>query len=176
MYPFVRMLKEVWLGRRAPRLDLLSVHETRHVCWPWDLDSFMELNNGRVLTLFDLGRISLALRTGLNEALRAHGWGIAVAGNSVRYRRRVRAFDRLTIRTRCLGWDARFIYMEQSMWKGEDCTSQQLVRSAVTAPQGIVPTAEVLAALGHAAASPPLPGWVLAWIAADAKRPWPPDR
>lgn len=176
MYPFVRMMKEVWLGRRAPRLGLLSVHETRHICWPWDLDSFMELNNGRVLTLFDLGRISMALRTGLNEALRSHGWGIAVAGNSVRYRRRVRAFDRLTIRTRCIGWDARFVYMEQSMWKGNDCTSQQLVRSAVTARQGIVPTAEVLAALGHAAASPPLPDWVQAWIAADATRPWPPDR
>jgi hypothetical protein len=40
---------------------------------------------------------------------------MAVAGNSLRYRRRVRAFHRLEMRSRLLGWDARFLYVEQSM-------------------------------------------------------------
>lgn len=176
MYPFVRMAKEIWLGRRQPAIGLLDTHVTRHICWPWDLDFFLELNNGRTLTLFDLGRVPLGMRTGFSGATGRRRWGVAVAGSAIRYRRRVRAFDRVTIRTRCIGWDARFFYMEQSMWKGEDCTSQQVIRSAVTSKTGIVPTAEVLAEMGVSRESPTLPAWVAAWIEAEGLRPWPPEQ
>ena len=174
MYPFLRLAAETLRHRNAPPLDLTAAHVSRVTCWPWDLDPWRELNNGRTLTLYDLGRIPMAARTGLVAAIRQNGWGITVAGNTTRYRRRVRAFDRLTLNSRCIGWDARFLYIEQSMWRGEDCTSHILIRSAVTSAQGIVPTAEVLAAMGHAPESPPLPGWVQDWIAAEAARPWPP--
>ena len=104
------------------------------------------------------------------------GWGMTVAGNTVRYRRRVKAFDRVQIVSRCIGWDSRFIYVEQSMWKGADCTSQQIVRGAVTSAAGIVPPERLMAAMGHHGESPALPDWVAAWIAAEAQRPWPPAR
>lgn len=98
------------------------------------------------------------------------------SGNSLRYRRRVRAFDRIEMRSRVLGWDQRFFYMEQSMWRKGDCTSHMLLRSAVTSADGIVPPARVLTAMGQAIESPELPAWVKAWIDADALRPWPPER
>lgn len=176
MYPFLRMAKEIWANRNAPPLGLTEAHVSHHLCWPWDLDLWAELNNGRTLTLYDLGRIPLAMRTGLGRVIRRHGWGITVAGNSVRYRRRVRMFDRVEMVSRCIGWDARFFYMEQSMWRAGGCTSHMLLRSAITSAAGIVPPAEVLAALDRPAESPVLPGWVGAWIAADAERPWPPAR
>lgn len=176
MYPFARMIKAVWLARRQPRLGILEPHQSHHICWPWDLDLWVELNNGRTLTLYDLGRIPLGLRTGLSDVLRARRWGMTVAGSSVRYRRRVRAFDRLVMHSHCIGWDDRFIYMEQSLWKGEECTSHLLIRSAVTNAKGIVPPREVLAAMGVAQESPAFEGWVQAWIGADAQRPWPPVR
>lgn len=175
MYPYIRLAKEILNAVRAPRLGIFDTHVSRHVVWPWDIDPWMELNNGRTLTLYDLGRVPLGIRTGLHAVVRKHGWGMAIAGNSTRYRKRVTAFSRVTMRSRCLGWDARFIYIEQSMWKGGDCTSQMLARSAFTSRQGIVPPATVLAAMGHAAGSPALPGWVAAWIAADTERPWPPE-
>ena len=158
----------------APPLPILGTHVSHHICWPWDIDPWMELNNGRTLTLFDLGRIPLVLRTGLVGVLRRQGWGIAVAGNTTRYRRRVRAFQRVEMRSRCIGWDARFIYMEQSMWRGGECSSHILIRAAVTGKNGIVPPAEVLRAMGQDPQGPELPGWVQSWIAADAERPWPP--
>jgi hypothetical protein len=49
-----------------------------------------------------------------------------------------------------------------------------LARLAVTDDKGIVAPAELLRAMGADPASPPLPDWVQAWIAADATRPWPP--
>ncbi|EEW27019.1 thioesterase family protein [Rhodobacter ferrooxidans] len=176
MYPFARMYKELWKFRRAPALPLLGAHVSHHICWPWDLDPWVELNNGRTLTLYDLGRIPLGQRTGLHAVLKARGWGMTVAGNTTRYRRRVQMFDRLEMHSRCIGWDARFLYIEQSMWKGADCTSHMLLRSAVTSKAGIVAPVEVLQALGQDPQSPPLPDWVQGWIAADALRPWPPQR
>lgn len=174
MYPFLRFATQMLKYRNAPKLGLCDTHISSHRCWPWDLDPWVELNNGRTLTLYDLGRIPMAMRTGLGRALRANGWGITVAGNSTRYRRRIRAFDRFEMRSRCIGWDDRFFYTEQSMWKGDDCANHILIRSAVTSAKGIVPTRHVLDALGHQGPDPDLPGWVQAWIAAEAARPWPP--
>ena len=101
---------------------------------------------------------------------------MTVAGSSVRYRRRVTVFSRITTHSRCLGWDERFLYTEQSMWKGEECASQVLIRSAIVGKSGIVPPAELAQAAGASTVSPKLPDWVTAWIAAEATRPWPPQR
>lgn len=176
MYPYARMFKELWKFRKAPKLGLLDTHISHHICWPQDIDPWMELNNGRTLTLYDLGRIPLAIRAGFSTAAKTHGWGLTVAGSSVRYRRRVRMFERVEMRSRCIGWDHRFLYMEQSMWKGADCTSQALLRTAITSRAGIVDPARVAQALGHSGISPDLPAWVNAWIDAEAARPWPPQR
>jgi acyl-CoA thioesterase FadM len=176
MYPYIRLLKEVLKAHQAPPLGLLDTHVSEHLCWPWDIDPWMELNNGRTLTLFDLGRVPLGIRTGLHKAVLKNRWGMAIAGNSTRYRKRVTAFQHVTMRTRCLGWDARFLYIDQTMWQGDDCTSQMLARSAFTSKQGIVAPARVIAAMGQNPESPALPDWVMAWIDADATRPWPPAK
>ncbi len=175
MYPVLRFFKELLKFRNAPALPVTGTHVSRHMCWPWDLDPWWELNNGRTLTLYDLGRIPLVQRTGLVALLRREKWGITVAGNSVRYRRRVRAFDRFTMYSRTIGWDQRFFYMEQSMWKQGECTSHMLIRAAVTSKDGIVPPARAMQAAGEPVESPPLPGWVQAWIRGDSEQPWPPE-
>jgi acyl-CoA thioesterase FadM len=169
------MVKELALHARAETLPVWGTHVSRHTCWPWDLDLWMELNNGRTLTFFDLGRLPLAQRNGLARVIRENGWGITVAGASVRYRARIRLFDRVEMRSRGVGHDGRFLYIEQTMWKGATCTTQALIRSAVTSTEGIVAPQKVLAAMGHDGVSPALPDWVSAWIAADAVRPWPPE-
>ncbi|WBU63707.1 acyl-CoA thioesterase [Paracoccus aerodenitrificans] len=174
MYPLIRFTKELLKFRNAPKLGLLDSHISTHMCWPWDLDPWIELNNGRTLTLYDLGRLPMAARAGLVETMRARKWSITVAGNSVRYRRRIRAFHRFSMISRVIGWDHRFIYMEQSMWRNRECCNHMLLRSACTAGKGIVSPSEVVAAMGHDIESPELPDWVKAWIEADAQRPWPP--
>lgn len=174
MYPLIRFLSGLAAARRAAPLPPLGTHVSRHVCWPWDLDPWLELNNGRTLTLYDLGRIPMAIRAGLIAVLRREGWGITVAGVSVRYRRRVRAFDRFTMLSRLIGWDERFFYMEQSVWRRGECLNHMLLRAAATSAAGMVPPSRVAAAMGHDGPAPALPHWVGAWIAAESRRPWPP--
>ena len=176
MYPFFRLLKELFVVRNADPLPMFGVHVSTHICWPWDLDLWVELNNGRTLTLYDLGRIPMAKRAGLVNALRDNKWGLTVAGASVRYRRRVRAFDRITMRSRAVCWDDKFIYIEQAMKVRGDVTSHALFRTAVTGPDGIVPPGTVLRALGEDDdLQCDIPQWIAAWIEAENQRPWPPE-
>ncbi len=174
MYPYLRLAKEALKNRAAPPLAVGEIHRSTHLCWPWDIDMWLELNNGRTLTLFDLGRMAMFQRSGFIRAVRRNGWAGTVAGASVRWRQRIRAFERIEMRTRLIGWDARFFYSEQSLWRGETCCSHALLRLAVTGTGGIVPPAEVATELGYAPESPALPGWIAAWAEADAGRPWPP--
>jgi acyl-CoA thioesterase FadM len=176
MYPVLRMGWEALLARRLPPLRADATHVSSHVCWPWDIDLWMELNNGRTLTLYDLGRIPLVMRTGLLRVLARHRWGLTVAGSAVRYRRRIRPFDRFTMRSRLIGWDHRFLYAEQSMWRGDTCCGQAVFRLAVTAKTGIVAFPQVVEAFEGGLPKMTLPDWVEAWIAAEDMRPWPPAR
>ena len=135
----------------------------------------MELNNGRTLTLYDMGRMPLLSRIGVVSALAANGWGMTAAGNTVRYRRRVRAFHKVEMHSRLIGWDDRFLYVEQAMWRGGEALNHMLVRQAATDASGILPPERLIAAMGHDTRSPELPGWLRAWSEADRQRPWPPE-
>lgn len=174
MFPFRRMAIELFLHRKAEKLPPDGTHISTHTCMPWDLDMWMEMNNGRTLSIYDLGRITLALRVGLGGALKRRGWGMTMAGASVRWRRRVRMFHRFEVHSTGLGHDERFLYIHQSMWRKGEALSSVLYRVAVTDKNGIVPTREVLTEAGQPDWNPELPEWVKAWIEAEAKRPWPP--
>ena len=174
MYPIFRLLKEYLRNRSAAPLKFSGEHVSHHRCWPQDIDVFLEMNNGRILTILDLGRTGLALRTGLLRTLNSEGWGLTLAGSSVRFRRRIRPFATFRVHSRCVGWDGRFFYLDQSIWRGEDCAAQALLCAAVTDSNGIVAPERVIAALGGSGPSPDLPRWIVNWIEADATRPWPP--
>ena len=175
MYPVFRLAYQVLKHKNDPKIPFTGTFTSTHICWPWDIDIWWELNNGRTLTLYDMGRIPLAMNSGLWDALRKNKWGLTVAGSCPRYRRRVRVFDKVTLKSRAIGWDDKFIYIEQSMWKTNgDCASHALLRTAVTDKNGIVSPEIVAREIGFDGASPELPAWVEAWIDAEKLRPWPP--
>ena len=139
MYPVIRMAKEFWVNRHVAPIKLGEFHISRHMCWPWDLDLWLELNNGWTLTLYDLGRLVLAKRSGLLSLLKRQRWGMTMAGASVRYRRRVRMFERFDMYSRGLCWDDRFFYIEQSIWKKNgECAGHIVYRSAFVDKKGII--------------------------------------
>jgi acyl-CoA thioesterase FadM len=174
MYPFGRFLSITLREGRKPPLDLFDTHVLPMRCLPWDMDMFLEMNNGRVLTLYDLGRFALGVRIGLTETLRRERWGLVVAGSTIRYRARVTGFQRFNVHTRLQGWDDKFFYLEQAMWRGATCCNHALLRTGVTEKGRLIRTARVAEALSVSPVSPPLPDWAQAWVGADAERPWPP--
>lgn len=174
MYPYLRFAALTLRERRKAPLGLFDTHTMQMTCLPVDIDGFFEMNNGRILTLFDLGRWALAIRTGLWGVLKEQRWGLVVAGSTVRYRARITTLQKFEMRTRFLGWDERFLYLEQAMWRGDTCCNHALLRTGVTSKGRLAPVDDVAKALGVEGESPVLPDWVQAWAAADGTRVWPP--
>ena len=175
MYPIFRLVKEYVKFRDATPIDFLEVHESSHICWPWDLDIWMELNNGRTMTIMDLGRIIMFGRHGIHHANNENGWRVTMAGCRVRYRRRIPVWAKLKLKSRIIGWDNKFFYAEQAIWNSAgDCATHAIYRVAVTTGRGLIPPARVVEAMGKDSQSPQLPSWVQDWIAAEDQCPWPP--
>jgi acyl-CoA thioesterase FadM len=175
MFPFFRLILEFMIAWRRSPLALGETHVSHHRCWPWDVDFMLELNNGRTLTLLDLGRMPLAMRGGLLSCLRRERWGMTMAGVTVRYRRRILPFERFTMKSRALCWDARFIYLEQCMVKRSgEVANHALYRVAITDANGLVGTDRFVAAMRYEGPVPEIPAWIETWITAENERPWPP--
>jgi hypothetical protein len=83
-------------------------------------------------------------------------------------------FQKFKLCTKTLGRDDRFIYLHQSMWRGDDATASLLYRVAITDRDGIVPTQNLANAMDQPDWNPKLPEWVQNWIKAEGTRTWPP--
>ena len=175
MYPYFRMLKEIVRQNFLKKIQLSEVHTYYTLCWPVDLDPWRELNNGRTLTLYDLGRISHLIRSDLKNKIMAEGWRFTVAGSSIQYRKRITVFNLLKVNTRLLGWDERFLYFQQSMWHKNNPASSILIRSAVIDTNGIVESERFLKAVDYNGPKLNLPKWVIDWSKAESLRTWPPE-
>ncbi|WP_207477983.1 thioesterase family protein [Arenibaculum pallidiluteum] len=162
----VRVILAALLGRRRGLLDE-SVLEFR--VWPHDLDLNLHMNNGRYLTIMDLGRTDVVIRSGLLGVSLRRRWMPALGGASVRFRRSLGPFERFRLRTRLLYWDEKWFYFEQiaeTMDGRLACAA--LVKGVLRGPNGTVPSAEILDALGIAHGTRPVaPPAIAAWIAAE---------
>lgn len=174
MYPFTRLLTTLYRASRAEKLEPTDTAITTFHCMPWDIDLFLEMNNGRVLTLYDLGRFDLSIRTGLSKILQENKWGLVVAGSSVRYRKRIRVFNKVTMHTQLVAVEDRWVYIAQSMWLGDMPASSVLLRTAITAKGKALHTDELKRAFGLETIKLEPQGWVKAWIDSEDERPWPP--
>jgi acyl-CoA thioesterase FadM len=174
MYPLIRLINTSIKGMLSKPVSVDSKCETSFYCMPWDLDMFLEMNNGRVLTLYDLGRFNLAIRTGLGKVLRQKRWGLVVAGNSIRYRRRIRAFEKVTMRTQVAYYDERWVYLIQSMWVKGQPASSALFRTGITEKGKTISTGRIFAALQASNWKPEPDAWIQSWVASELERPWPP--
>ena len=171
MYIFFRAIKLVLTTRRDQSVGVWDEVQTPMIAWPTDIDIFMEVNNGRYLTLMDIGRFKYGIKVGLVAALKRRKWGLAVAGASVRYRKRIRLFQKFSIHTKVVGIDERWVYFQQVFkCRGTWCAAA-LLRTAVTDKNGAVPTKEVSKELGEDWEYR-MPEWISHWDESDRMRPW----
>src|SRR3990167_8323768 len=125
-------------------LTLSEVSELRFTVLPNDLDIYGNMNNGRYLTLMDLGRMDWIWRTGLRKAARDNHWNPLVAASTIRYKKSLTLWKRFTLRTRILGWDEKWFYIEQVFKKGERVMTVAVVKALFRGPKGNVPPGVVL--------------------------------
>ena len=157
VFRMIRVIVAALLARGATP-DARATLTLSFRVWPNDLDTNLHMNNGRYLTLMDLGRLDLIIRTGLHRVLRARKWYPVVGAAHVVYRRSLDPFERFTMETRLLGWDEDWIYLRQDMIKGDGRLAARAIFKTVFLHRGKrIPSADLAEAFGLPAQSPPLP-------------------
>ena len=162
LFRFIRVAVTSMFARR---IDILgeSVLELR--VWPSDLDLNFHMNNGRYLSIGDLGRMDLLGRTGVLRIAIRRRWMPLIGGAQIRFRRSLAPFERFRLRSRVLCWDEKWVYIEHLFERNGDIAASARVRSLLRGPSGNISPSEVLATIGCTALSPPMPPEIQQWIA-----------
>ena len=97
-----------------PRLEMPEDPSVvRFRVWPTDLDTSAHMNNGRYLTLMDLGRLDVMVRSGLWRPILRHKWTPIATAVMIRFRRELRLWQRFRLESRIVAWDEFTVVMEQ---------------------------------------------------------------
>jgi acyl-CoA thioesterase FadM len=162
-----RLLWVVLAALGRSRLGPLDESVVRLRVLPSDLDLNLHMNNGRFLSLMDLGRVDLLVRTGLVGILRRMRWSAVVASVAVRYRRPLNPLRRYELRTRLLGWDERWVFLEQRFTRKGELMAYAVVKTQFFGAGGRVRPDEIVRAAQATLQSPPLPAAVREWMEAE---------
>ncbi len=140
---------------------------------PGDIDVNLHMNNGRYLTIMDLGRIDILIRTGLWREMNFQKLQGVVAAQRIRYRHALDPWDRFRVDSRILGWDDGVVFehrMVRIRGGEEKLAAAATVRFVFTAKGRPKPkTGDVLACAGMTGPSPALGEEVQQWLQAEKR-------
>lgn len=162
MYPYLRLTRVLIQSKFKSKLDFHS-EEFDFIklrVWPQDIDPFMELNNGRYVTLLDLGRYAYGSRVDINAFLKKNQWSLTITGTYNEYRYRLRLFQTFQLKTNIIGYDSNWFYFFQKLERNGKTHMASVVKFAFTSKEGIVKPKEVVEAMGESYDPNQLPKWV----------------
>ncbi|MFS2279680.1 acyl-CoA thioesterase [Microbacterium sp. OR21] len=155
--------------RRGSALDPAAVSRIRVTTLPTDLDILRHMNNGRYLSLFDLGRWDLLIRTGLFDAMKDRGWYAVVSSETVTFRKSLQLWQRFDIESRFVGHDDRAVFLEHRAVVDGEVYARVIVRSRMLRRSGgTVSNEELFAAVGKPQGLPEVEPWIHDWASASA--------
>lgn len=164
-----RFFRVMFTSRFRPKAGLLEQTSMFFRVWPTDLDVLWHMNNGKYLSVMDLGRFDMLIRNGLMKVTRDNGWYPVIAGETIRFRRSLTLWKRFELRTRSIGWDEKSFFVEQQFYCDNELCAHAIVRARFLSKAGGSVTAEEMAAaIDPRVMSPKLPDYVIQWQQSEA--------
>jgi acyl-CoA thioesterase FadM len=158
--------------RRTGRLAPTGISRIRLTTLPTDIDLLRHMNNGRYLSLFDLGRWDLLVRTGLWDVMKDNGWYAVVSSETVTFRKSLNLWQRFEVESRMIGHDDKAVYLEHRAVVGGEIYARAIIRARMMKRSGgTLPHDELFAAVGRPEGVPDVDEWVHEWAAASALPP-----
>jgi acyl-CoA thioesterase FadM len=168
----LRTLLMMITSRRKPRKDFRDVGRITMRVMPNDLDLLRHVNNGIYLSLMDLGRMDLMIRTGKWQELGRLGWYPVAAAVTVSFRRSLRLWQKYTLETRVVGFDEKAMYVEQRFVRDNEVYVNAIMRARFLKKSGgTVKVAELGEVAGIDPATMPIPKWMATWAKDTALPP-----
>ncbi len=130
------------IGKVQSRLSL-------HVL-PNDLDINFHMNNGRYLTLCDLSRIDMFIRTGLMKSIIKRKWMPLIANHTMTYKKPLGLFERFDLLLELTHWDDKYFYMNHTFVVRDRVAAEGTSKGCMYARgKGVVNPMEVIAAVSE---------------------------
>lgn len=112
---------------------------------PNDIDINFHMNNGRYLTICDLSRIDMFLRTGLAKTMLKEKWVPVISEHTMKYKKGLTLFQKYTVKMEVTGWDKKAFQMIHTFIVGDrviaEGTSQGVI---VSKSSGVIPPIDVM--------------------------------
>jgi len=126
------------------------------------------MNNGRYLTLMDLGRFDLAVRMGCGRAMIKNRWQPLVRSACITFNRSLELGQRFDLVTRIAGHDEKWWFIEQRFEREGTVHALAYLKGLFRAPSGNVSPRTIMEASGVVVGeAPPLPEAMRAWLASE---------
>lgn len=161
MYPWLRLIRAGVRAVAGSKINLAATTSIQLRVWPNDLDFNLHVNNGRYLTLADLGRIDWFIRSGVLAMARRHGAFPVVADAVAKFRRDLKPFQTFEIQTRLVGWDHKWGFLEHRFVRESRVIGVVGIRGAFKGPNGLIDPQVFLSEQAHASVVPTLPPWAV---------------
>ncbi|UTT63569.1 acyl-CoA thioesterase [Microcella humidisoli] len=164
MNKLLRFLWVLWRARRATPLAPTDVGSVRFRVLPNDLDLQRHMNNGVYLSLMDLGRIDLMVRSGVWGELTARGYYPVIVSSTITYRRSLELWQTYELESRIVGIDDIAAYVEQRFVRDGEIVARAVIKARFLKKSGgIVPIPELAELFDMDPQNHPLPAWLAEW-------------
>ena len=97
--------------------------------WPLDLDILFHMNNGVYLSLMDLGRTDLTIRSGFFKILQKHSIYPVLGSEIIRFRKSLKLFQSFQIHTDLIYWDEKYFYLQQRFFSKDELYASAIVKA-----------------------------------------------
>ena len=131
--------RTIWIfltKRFFKKAELNEVTEYTMRVLPTDLDLLFHVNNGIYFSLMDFGRWDMIFRNGVYDACMKRGWYSVVAGETIKFKKSLKLWDKFTLQTQLVSHDDKNIFIQQKFICRGELMATGLVRVRVLKRSG----------------------------------------
>lgn len=162
---FLHLLRIIPQSRNPTQTFVL-----RFRTWPHDLDFNLHMNNGRYLTIMDIGRLDLMLRLGLFGKILWNWWMPVIGTAFVHFRKSLGPIRSFELHTKVAAWDEKWFYIEQTFMQNDTVMAVGYVKGLIRDKKNNIPSQNLFSLVGIETSSPPIPEVFLSME--QAKKSW----
>ena len=111
---------------------------------PNDIDINLHMNNGRYLTICDLTRVDMFIRTGLAKTMVSEKWMPVISEHTMKYKKALKLFQKYEIRMEVTGWDGKAFQMLHTFVVGDRVVAEGTSLGVIVSKTGVVPPEDVM--------------------------------
>ncbi len=145
---YLRLLLIYLQAKRATPITLDDLrNELNLTVLPNDLDISLHVNNGRYLTLCDLSRFDLFVRSGLLTVMKQRKWMPLVAYHDMNYKSSLKVFQKFSLEMKITDFDGKYFYSDHKFMRGDKIVAEGVSHSVIRGREGVIPPQDVVDAV-----------------------------